>query len=805
MEPRLELRPNKTAFVAYRFWAGTFWTLVFFAILYLVSAAILPVSIWYFVAAFLVLRAVTYYSLAVQYRKTSYRFFGKKIIAKTGAILHDRETELVVRNITHVTMVKPFIENKLFGTGRILIELAGSAVVEGYLASVDKPETVYEIVKETMRENGFKLATKNLVQRERPSIVGVLFETIGILFVIIVFFLGFLGILIPLFLFLGPLFSFAVPGLVLLAVLGFLGIRFMDLLKRIYYIYDDTIVYSEGFLTKVHSFIPIENLADSEVTQTLVDKIFGLYDVRISCQGASHEILFKNLVNGPKMEENVDALINKTSSLITARSGKEETKVLEAKGLKIAPGKSARLALEESYTATLKMDMVRSIAPILLGILALIIALVLTAIIIPPLFVALLLFSISLAPFAVVIAFIGIAIKVGATTYFVKPKGMGEKFNFLNSRDVEFSNDKITGIVITRNFIDNWFGTFSARFWSIGATHDIYFANIKETQGLANKLLSKFGIAEQQPIYSTGSKFGLGAFAKSVLPLTVLLPVAIAVAFFFATELALYLVVGLAFLITVVVMYLNFFYKTSRLSLSKDFVHFSQGIFFKSYYYALYNNIKDITTIRLPFSSLGTIVFNVAGESFVQAGKNKALVSHHFKMDFVPAIPTKDELIDLVFYKRPSAQEIQKIEASIEEFSSKQILFAKPAMANPLFWAVLILGALTAASWLFIPSILPIMLAIDAIAILYIVLSVRAKSYTIEPYRVLEKRGILYKTQTSIVFTKIDHLKSYQGFTNKLFKNGSITVHTTGSRKPEITIKDLPDFGQFYQTLEKYY
>ena len=44
---------------------------------------------------------------------------------------------------------------------------------------------------------------------------------------------------------------------------------------------DDVLVYEEGFLTRDDAFIPSENLADSNTHRTLVDRILGLFDVRV--------------------------------------------------------------------------------------------------------------------------------------------------------------------------------------------------------------------------------------------------------------------------------------------------------------------------------------------------------------------------------------------------------------------------------------------------------------------------------------------------------------------------------------------
>ena len=82
----------------------------------------------------------------------------------------------------------------------------------------------------------------------------------------------------------------------------------------------------------------------------------------------------------------------------------------------------------------------------------------------------------------------------------------------------------------------------------------------------------------------------------------------------------------------------------------KDYVYFQRGIFFKEFYYVPYNNIKDITTVKYPLSSLGVLSFNVAGESVVQQGDKKTIISNSFTIHYADNIETKDELIDMIFY-----------------------------------------------------------------------------------------------------------------------------------------------------------
>ena len=87
----------------------------------------------------------------------------------------------------------------------------------------------------------------------------------------------------------------------------------------------------------------------------------------------------------------------------------------------------------------------------------------------------------------------------------------------------------------------------------------------------------------------------------------------------------------------------------------------------------------------------------------------------------------------------------------------------------------------------------------------YLIWSVKVTSFIIQPYRVTAKSGILFKKQISIVFNKVDHINLSQGALNKLFKNGTITVNTTGSSRPELTITNIPDYEEFYTVLKKHY
>jgi uncharacterized membrane protein YdbT with pleckstrin-like domain len=549
--------------------------------------------------------------------------------------------------------------------------------------------------------------------------------------------------------------------------------QFLDLKNRVYDLYADTITYSEGFLSKNYSFIPMENLSDSTLTQTLVDKIFGLYDVKISCQGSKQEIHFKNMVNGPKLEENIDRQISKAKSLVGTE---KQQKVKQVQTKKQAAYRARPLSADTRFTAEYRMDGKRTIVPLL--------------IILP---ICLILFPLMLFWIIFLVTQI---IRMSFTRYLVKSNSMEQRYNFISQKNAEFTNEKIMAVVFKESFIDKWFKTCSIHFWSIGSAENIKFTNIKKTPGLYESILAKSGIREQDVLYQMNSNFKISEMFKSTLFITIISFFILIGSLFgtiFYNSLFLIPLGVIAFIYIIVAIYKSIYYNRSKLTFYKDFIYFTRGIFFVEFYYALYDNVKDITTVKYPFSKLGSIKFNVAGEHIIQQGKNKSMVSNHFKINYIDDIDTKDELIDMIFYQRPNAQEIKQIEQNIQSYSPKPILFSKPDLANSLTGLII-------TSVIIFPLI-----ALLPLTIPLTIWWVKVKSYSIQPYRVIAKSGILYKKQVSIVFNKIDHINYSQGMLNKMFHNGNISVNTTGSSTPELVIGNIDNFKEFYEILKKYY
>lgn len=826
MESILSIRPNKNAFVYFSFLKSIIGSILIF-LFFFVFLIFNELTIFIPVAFFLLLALLiyNYFNLNAAYKKTNYNFYDSKIIVNTGTLFSNSSIELVVKNIVQVTMVKPFIAYKLFGVGIVQVKLAGSAGVEGVMYFVDNPSSVFSNVEKIMQKNGFSLKKANLIQEEKPAVIGVLMNMVdaivGGIFAVLFFVLP---SFVAVFSFIGPVISIILFIFILIGLLVALYINFMNLIKRKYFIYDDTVIFFEGFLTKVYSFMPTENLANAEITQSLFEKIFDIHDIKISCQGASHKIIFKNLKNGVLMERNIDNLIKNSISLIGKTNGKKQVSS-EVASMKVKPQKSQGIIFDNKFTYETKMDFLRSmIGVIFFGLIALFV-LLFFGIISGNIFIVFGGFSWIII--ASIIGSIGFLIKIIFTKYQVLDRGISEKFNFLNKRNVEFSNEKITGLIVRKNFIDDFFNTFSIVFWSIGSGADITFKNIKRTSGLKENLLSKIGINKEEEVYRINSSFNLDDFLKANIILSFLLVVWIATGIILAVIVDfLFILIPIITLILFggLVFYKKWFYSTSKLIFTKNYLYFRAGIFFINEYYALYDNVKDITTIRFPFTGTGSITFNVAGVSIIQ-DKNKNInlfssndasstgedsfgMPHAFSINYSPEIDYKDELIDMILYKRLNKNEIIKFKEKAKDYT-KTILEAKPSVKNPLFSTGLVLGIFALISSIVLFIISPILVIIPIILFLLIigliVWSVRVMSYKIQNYRIIAKSGIFYKKQTSIVFNKIDHLTNRQGLVNKIFKNGNIFVFTTGSSSVEMSVVNIPNFYEFYKKLEEFY
>ena len=816
-----EFKPNKKAFVAARMLYPVLVGIILLIIANILFVVRLLSGYGYFGALLVVILGISFFYIQslVMHRKRKYVLKEDRIIQYAGGIVSDDQTELLIKNITHIKRIYPFIEYKLFLTGHIDIQSAGSRESEVTFDSMNDTERLLSELEVLMTSNGFNLGKEDLKYTENPHPLGVFFEIFKNIFsglVVVALVTQDLVVQLAGSTKFKQLFFANFNIFVLIAVLSLapvimkLVFKFLDLFKREYRIYENIITYTEGFLTKHYAFIPFKNLSDSATTQTLVDKIFGLYDVKLSAQGSGHEIAFKNLKRGREISETLDGLLE----------SKKEEDPLSPTAPEEREKRESGAELESEFTAELYMHLGRYLFTVIFWALLFIVA-------------AFFLFwrtgdpmAFSIPVFGISIFVLLIYIQARFTKFSVKRRAVERNFDFLVSKQIEFNNEKITGVLIKRNFADKWFHTMTVQFWSIGSPAPLQFSYISYNKELVDRMLAKNDLTPKKKITEIRSQYTLAEFIKawlfwfsglvaaSLLWLGgsyLLLPIWGWGEWWSLVPVVIVLMVGM-----VIHRYRIFYYKHSRLRIYEDVVHFRKGVLFQKSYFVRYDNVKDVTTIHYPFSSKGILRFNVAGERVQKGQKGQQSVRpYNFVMNYVPDIGVKDDLIDHILLYRSSSKDIKEFVDGGHRVSQHELWSGRPSLKNPILITIVILILPNIGS---IYSILRLrgkedgllvvlgsILLINSAILAIIAVITLVKCYIIENNRVLKRSGIFYREQTSVVFEKIDFLNNSRNLINKIFGNGNVTVHTVGSSRPELDLKNITDHMNFYERLQRVY
>lgn len=737
----------------------------------------------------------------VAYRKERYVFSDRQIVRHGGGILRDSQIELNIANITHVQLVLPWPRYRLFGVGQVLIDSAGSGE-HLRLRALRDPEAVYAHVRELMRHNGFSLRHSERLHEEQPPVVAVLREIgNGIVGFAVLVFLAFSGAMalvaaLPgIWQILAPL---VLGVLVIGGAAGLIALRALDLRRRTYTVHDDAVVYTEGFLTRNNAFMPAENLADANTQQSVIDRVLGIYDVTISCQGSGQEIVFRGLRHGPRLSAALESLTSRFKS-VTGRASTASPAVpvhdAEATSSQIEPASSTEPeepgALErepvERADATFRMHPPRALVPYVLGAVALAVGLPAAAVAAWALEMELV--ALLGGPAFATLALIGVVfggvrgvLGIFVTRFELRPRSVKRRYRLLQSHETEYSNEKLTGIVYRVTPFDRFFGTCSIHFWSIGASEPLVFAHVRDRGDLLDRALDQAGIHSERTHEELRSRWSLRATVGESLAMLGLSAVVVVGGVIAATgfDPRFWLApAAVALFWTGVLVWEPIFYPRCRALFHENHLEVRKGVFFRKRYHALYRNIRHVTTVRYPFVDRGRMLFQVAGHGV------QTLVS----LGFVDRITARRDLVDRWLSGRIAAPPLS--DEPLEPEPAARI--SKPALGNTLV-PVLVLSVVVVPLIVLLPVTLP-----------WAVLAVRRRRYRIESYRVVARWGVIYKRQTSVVFDRIDHIQQHRGMLNKIFGNGDILIYTTGSSATDLAVRHLPDYRAFYDDLRGQY
>ena len=769
-ESPLELKPRKGSFVFPRVVLGLLLSLLLGAA---TAGALMAVeqSPWPGLAVFAVGSVFAIMGSLAAFRKERYELQDSRVICHRGGLMSDQTTELEIRNITHVKLKLPWLRYKFYGVGDVIVETAGNShpVV---MRAIAEPEAIYAGMQERMKRNGYDLTQQQLFFEDKPAIIAILVEGIGTL-VGSSFALLYVGAMAmgareaaksPVF----DAIAVGMLGLAAILLVAFIIVRFLDYRRRTYRVFNDVVVYDEGFLTRHNAFIPSENIADSTTNCTFIDRLFGLYDVQVSCQGSSKEIKFRRLRQGAALSAAIDQLVvvaqeKKKAKFSAKQSLASQSRPRRSEPEAVAPG--------EAMVAELKMHAGRALVPLL--------------------------FLLPLVPIWLA-AMIQTGIRAMSTQYSVRPGSVRHAYRFLTSTDREFAYDKITGVVVKQNLWDRMFGTLTIKFWSIGSGQSIEFAHISASQIDVPALLRQAGIpAPSAEPFEAPAAFGLFTWLRAQIRFIPLLLVLSAIFVFLAMEVdpVLYYLfaVPVVFFIGTCI-YSKMYASRQRLRFHDHHVEAETGIIAKQYFMARYSNIKRTVVTRYPGGEQGTFQIIVAGEEEVQqAGATqqqkkamKVLRPYSFTTAYLPQVRDTALLLDDILCGRadpvPQAVPGEPLEVLLE---------APRSVANAIV-KLMLFSIFLVAPIVLLPLTLP-----------FTIIRVKRWRYRVEATRIVSSWGILYRKESSIILDRVDSIQQSQGPVNKMCKNGNVTIMTAGSSKPEFKIIDSPAYLELYRIIRE--
>ncbi len=695
-------------------------------------------------------------SAVVAFRKERYEIHEQHLVAHLGGIFSDQTTELEGRNITHVQQRLPWIRYRFFNVGDVIVQSAGSSSAEVVFRSVRDPDAVYERIRSLLRSSGFSMRGEKILHHEQPSTTGVIVECISMALGAAVFSMWMLGGVIgaastggPAGLVAGAL----VVGVLVLGGAAFLVLHFLDMKRRTYEVYSDIVEYREGFLSRTNAFIPYENIADAATRQTFFDRILGLYDVTVSCQGSGSEVAFRRLADGPKLQSvlrgRVDAAQEKRAQL-SAPPPDGPTDGDTPDGTAPQVSRSQRpharpVPASQAWTAELRMHGPR--------------------------------------------AFLGGALlRAMGTTYTVGASSIASLYSLIGRQQQEFAYDKVTGVQVRVSPLDALFGTFTVRIWSIGSSTPLDLAHVRRADVDLPALLLQAGIPGGPARCTLPAAFGPLVWLRAnvltalVVPLMVLTSLALAVLHWPLALIAVALVglVGMSFPL------LLLRHRQQLLTLHDHHIEHRSGLLWRNHIYARYDDIKKLSVQRYAGTSQGRLTVFVAGETEIQTGKGKsgAIIPNAFTAHYLPDVSPLPHTLDrlLLGHIEPDAA----ITAAALAPTGREF---RPAVANSVL-SLLLFGLLFPPLWLLVP---------------YAVLSVKRRTYRVEADRAVIEEGVIYRSHTAVLYDRIDSLNQGQGMLGKAFNNGTVTLFTAGSSRPDLVLSNTPEFKALYAAIRERY
>lgn len=832
---KIFFKPNKKSYLFMKLFPIFGFLFIFFVIPVFIFSFVISQNLWdfseefiknfnfykyfYFWALwFIFWLAHTWYNIC--YKKEEYIFDNNKIIYNYWNLFSDNSVEIKVDKITEVKMIMPFLENIFFKTWHILVSTAWSSTVKTIFSNLKKTPEVFEYIQEMMRQNWFHLKKDKLVQEAKPHTLWVLFELWGKVSWIFVFLIYFIiwffssdwkEDLREIWKNIDLNYLYIWIWVIIILLLIPIILNFLDLKRRKYEVFTDSIFYTNWFLTKIYSFLPMEKVSDVDNHQGFFSKIFWLHDIIVSSEWSNNKVIFLNMVDWETLIKNIKYLKN----TITLTEKEVEEKIEKKEEIVWFVDKTDfAIDYDREFSAKYSINIFRELFNSVFYGLA----------------IALFIFSFTfeftfVLPIIIlsIIAWFVKAITESKFTEFILDKNTIEyKFEFLTKKHTAFTIDKVTWVIFSENIIDKIFKTCNVIFYSIGSNYPVVFRHIKKTENLEKDILSKIWISENNDFENIKVNFNLKNYIlqniKNAIWFIIFLIffwfISISVSAyndFFEGEKNLNLFFGIFLAIVIIFPILKYFYNkilySSRFynhKIFKNFYSSKSGIIFQEKIYSLFKNIKWVTSTKYPFSTTWKISLEIAWDIVIET-QNQKISTWWMKIswEYLENIYDLQDKIDEILNRK-------ELDKTLVEKSSQSIW-------NSIFNGILILIfiicwivavnlwfiELDSEEKIFINSILIFIFIIFIFFTWITIWYIKSKFYNIEKDRIMLWYGIIYKSRKTILLDRVNFVEKNQGFWWKIFKNGIVNVYTVWSSVVDVNFVDSEDFNKLYDILKK--
>jgi len=351
---------------------------------------------------------------------------------------------------------------------------------------------------------------------------------------------------------------------------------------------------------------------------------------------------------------------------------------------------------------------------------------------------------------------------------------------------------------VKQNMWDRMFNTLTIKFWSIGSGQPIEFTHVGVDQFDVTALMRQAGIPtpSAEP-FEVRASCGLFTWLRAQFKFLPVFFLAVGAAAYggFEVDPVLYYLIALP----VGLLIGSFIFSAVRASRQKlrfhdHHVEAETGIIAKRFYLARYSNIKRTTATRYPGGERGDLQIIVAGEEEYQhtgATKQqqklqKIMKPCSFTTRYLPKVRETAALLDDILCGR-----VDPVPDAVpaEPFD---ILTESPRSVANAVTRLLLFSILLVVPIVLLPITLP-----------FTIIRVKRWRYRVDAARILTNKGILYRSESSILLDRVDSLQQSQGPLNKMFKNGNVTIMTAGSSKPDFKIIDAPAYLELYRIIRE--